>query len=185
MKPDLFRTFAIFALLTLLAGCGTPPATSAATPTLVEPTREAPTATPILSTSTPDRCLTPQLEKEVQAVQKHMREFDDAAKLATFVPREQLSNSIAELQRIRREAEDQEIPPCLTNLKSIQVQHMNTVIDTLVGFMSGIDQESVNQGIAFARQLHDQYTLEIARLLGITVVVATMPPPTPSATPTP
>jgi hypothetical protein len=114
-----------------------------------------------------------------------MREFDDAAKLATYVPREQLSNSIAELQRIRREAEEEQIPPCLTNLKSIQVQHMNTVIDTLIAFMANsLDQQTLDQSIAFARQQHDQYTLELARVLGLTVVAATLPP-APSETPTP
>jgi hypothetical protein len=184
MKSDLYCSLAVFAIVTILTGCGIPPATPATTETQAQPTAPAATSTLIPLTSTADPCLTPQIEKEVQEVQKHMREFDDAAKLATFVPRDQLSNSIAELQRIRRGAEDEEIPPCLTNLKSLQVQHMNMVIDTLVGFMSGIDQQSLDQGIAFARQLHDQYTLEVARVLGITVVVATMPPPA-TATPTP
>jgi hypothetical protein len=40
-----------------------------------------------------------------------MREFDDASILASKMPREQLSGSIAGLQRIRREAEDEQSPP--------------------------------------------------------------------------
>jgi hypothetical protein len=48
---------------------------------------------------------------------------------------------------------------------------MNTVINTLVAFMGGAPAENLNQGISAARQLHDQYTLEMARLLGLTVVV--------------
>jgi hypothetical protein len=113
-----------------------------------------------------------------------MREFDDASILASNMPREQLSASIADLQRIRREAEDEEIPGCLTDLKAIQVQHMNSVINTLIAFMGGTDQQTLDQGISLARQQHDQYTLELARILGLTVVAATMPPP-PSETPTP
>jgi hypothetical protein len=46
---------------------------------------------------------------------------------------------------------------------------MNTVINTLVAFMGGADQAAVDQGIALARDQHDQYTLELARLLGLTV----------------
>jgi hypothetical protein len=113
-----------------------------------------------------------------------MREFDDASILASNMPREQLSASIADLQRIRRESEDEEIPECLTGLKSIQVQHMNSVINTLIAFMGGTDQQTLDQGISLARQQHDQYTLELARVLGLTVVPATMPP-APTETPTP
>jgi hypothetical protein len=111
-----------------------------------------------------------------------MREFDDASALASSMPREQLSSSIADLQRVRREAEDEEIPGCLTKLREIQVQHMNTVIETLLAFMRGIDQQTIEQGIALARQQHDQYLLEYARVVGLTVVPATFPP-APSETP--
>jgi hypothetical protein len=104
-----------------------------------------------------------------------MREFDDASMLAASVQRDQLSTAIANLQRIRRDAEDLKIPPCLKTLKSYQITHMNTVINTLIAFLGGTDQKAVNQGIAQARQQHDQYTLELARLLGITVVPADTP----------
>jgi hypothetical protein len=124
------------------------------------------------------------LEIEVQDVHRHMREFDDAAVLASNVAREDLGDSIAELQRIRRAAEDEQIPACLTQLKAYQVQHMNSVINTLIAFMSGTDQQSLDRGIAIAREQHDQYTLELARVLGLTVVAATLPP-APSETPTP
>jgi hypothetical protein len=114
-----------------------------------------------------------------------MREFDDAASLASSVPREQLSNSVTELQRIRREAEDELVPACLTNLKLVQLRHMNTVINTLLSFMQGsIDEETLNQAITLARQQHDQYTLELARVIGLTVVPVTAAP-APSATSTP
>jgi hypothetical protein len=113
-----------------------------------------------------------------------MREFDDAATLASNVPREQLSTSIADLQRIRREAEDELVPPCLTQLKAYQVQHMNSVIGTLIAFLGGTDQQSLDQGITLARQQHDQYTLELAKVLGLTVVAVT-PRSEPSETPTP
>lgn len=189
MKKNLLRFFAFFLMILILAACGNPPATSA--PTEVAVTETEVEATPTLVTDstqapsfTPDPCSLPQLETEVQEIHKHMREFDDASILASNMPRDQLSNSIADLQRIRRESEDEQIPACLTALKAIQVQHMNTVINTLIAFMGGTTQETLDQGIALARQQHDEYTLELARVLGLTVVPATLPPAA-SETPTP
>ena len=113
-----------------------------------------------------------------------MREFDDASTLASSTPREQLSDSIANLQRIRREAEDEAVPPCLTNLQKYQVDHMNSVISTLIAFIGGADKQALEPGIAQAQQQHDEYTLEFARLLGLTVQPAP-PPAAVSETPTP
>ena len=127
-------------------------------------------------TNTPDPCAPENLEAEVQKIHKYMREFDDASSLAASRPQEQLGDSIAELQRIRREAEDQLTPPCLINLKTYQISHMNSVINTLIAFMGGTDQQIVDQGIALARQQHDQYTLELARVLGLTIVPGTVLP---------
>ena len=188
MKKSVLCSTAILVLIMILAGCGNPPATStpAATETEVEveATSTEEESSPVPITSTLDPCSRPQLETEVQEVHSHMREFDDASILASNMPREQLTGAIADLQRIRREAEDEETPSCLENLKAIQVQHMNSVISTLIAFMGGTDQQTLDQGISLARQQHDEYTLELAGLLGLTVVPATLPP-APSATSTP
>ena len=180
----LFIIF-IFVLTIVLAGCGKPPATPTSLASEATATAEPQQVVPSTATLTPDACSPGQIEAEVQKVHKHMREFDDASILASNMPREQLSGSIADLQRIRREAEDETTPACLTNLKTYQVQHMNSVINTLIAFMGGADQKSLDQGIGLARQQHDQYTLELARLLGLTVVAATPPSSVPSETPTP
>jgi hypothetical protein len=60
-------------------------------------------------------------------------------------------------------------------MKKYQVQHMNSVINTLVAFMGAADQQSLDEGISLAREQHDQYTLELARVLGLTVVPADTP----------
>jgi hypothetical protein len=193
MQKHRLSYFVVLFLFAILASCGNPPATAAVTevPTETEIEAEATSTVAIPptveSTETADPCSMPQLETEVQEIHRHMREFDDASALASSMPREQLSPSIADLQRIRREAEDEQIPGCLTQLREIQVQHMNTVIETLLAFMRGIDQQTLEQGIALARQQHDQYLLEYARVVGITVVPATFPPaPSETATtPTP
>ena len=183
-KTSLPIILSILLLTVFLTGCGgNTPAPAVATPA----TEEQPPATSVPDTSTtPDPCASPQLEAEVEKVHSHMREFDDASILASNMPREQLSDPIADLQRIRREAEDEDIPDCLLTLKTHQVDHMNTVIDTLVAFMGGTDQQTLEQGIARARQQHDDYTIELARLLGLTVVPADTPAVIlPSETPTP
>jgi hypothetical protein len=199
MKKELLP-FVLFMLLfaIVLSGCG---GNVPATATSVEASTAVPTQEAVstaAASGTADLCVSPQIEAEAQKVQKHMREFDDASALASSVPQAQLSDSIAELQRIRREADDEVIPPCLTDLKTYQISHMNSVINTLLAFMrskdplsidcadiqSNTEEEVVCQNIAFARQQHDQYLVELARILGITVVAAT-PGATTTETPTP
>ena len=172
MNHGLPRFLSFLGLIILLAGCSGVPATiPAATNTkqIMSPTAEP----SLVPSSTPDPCSPTQIEAQVQKVHRHMREFDDASILASRLPLQELSDPIANLQRIRREAEDEQIPPCLTNLKKYQIAHMNTVIGTLVAFLGGADKNTLEQNIAIAREQHDQYTLELARLLGLTVVRAT------------
>ena len=176
MKHGLFlRLLSILGVVVVMTGCSGMPAT------IPEPTDTKPALKPtaeatLLPSSTPDPCSPDQIEASVQRVHVHMREFDDASILASNLPLNELSEPIANLQRIRREAEDEQIPPCLTILKKYQIAHMNTVIATLVAFLGGADQNSLEQSIAIAREQHDQYTLELARLLGLTVVPATAVP---------
>jgi hypothetical protein len=116
-----------------------------------------------------------------------MREFDDESTLAANMPKEQISEAVSSLQKIRRGAEDEPIPECLVSLKTYQIAHMNSVINTLLAFMGGKDQQTIDQYLALARQQHDQYTSELARVLGLTVVplatsaeTPTLPPPSPT-----
>ena len=153
-KP--FTLLSVFlALAFLLAACGR----GQAAPT--------PTASPA---ATPDLCSPEYLPAVIQGVHSVMRAFDDASALASNAPRENLLPAISELQRIRRQSEDLQVPACLSALKQAQLTHMNTVIQTLMAFLGGADQAGVNQGIALARQQHDQYIIEMAHVLGMTVV---------------
>jgi hypothetical protein len=127
-------------------------------------------------TFTPDPCLSSNMNESVRPINDLQREFNDASELAANLPREQLQPSINDMQRIRRAAEDQPIPDCLTILKAHQLAHMNAVIDTLIAFIGGVDAERLNQGMAVARDAYDQYTFEMARLLGVTLVSATSTP---------
>jgi hypothetical protein len=197
MKNDLLRsTLAILVISIALTSCGgnapTPPLSASA------PTSPAEALATTIST-TSDPCVSPQIEAEVQKVQKYMREFDDASLLASSVPQAQLSTSIADLQRIRREADDQPIPECLTALKALQIQHMNAAINTFLAVLrlksaepidcsnaaNSPEQQALCQNFALASQYHDQYLLELARVLGITVVPATPGLAIPAVTTTP
>jgi hypothetical protein len=105
-----------------------------------------------------------------------MREFDDASQLASNLPVPQLPEVISTLQRIRRDTEDVQIPACLITLKTHQLNHMNLVIQTLLAFVGGADQEALNSGLELARREHDLYSLEIVRLLGVTLAPITATP---------
>ncbi len=149
----------------------------------------APTAT-VTPTSTPDPCAPGNIPGEVGRVHALTRAFDDSELIAANTARSQLGPPIADLQRIRRVAQDQLVPACLVNLKKLQLTYMNTVITTLLDLMGGANQQTLNQGIALFRQQHDAYTLELARLLGLTVVApptqtAGAQAPAPGATQTP
>jgi hypothetical protein len=180
LKKKLMPIILVFilSLVMLLTACGN------ATPETQYIILTATMPAVVPATNTPDPCATENIEAEVQQVHKHMREFDDASSLAASRPREQLADAIAGLQKIRREAEDQPTPTCLADLKTFQISHMNAVINTLIAFMGGSEQQIVDQGIAQARGLHDQYTIELARVLGLTVEPAAAIP-TPTLTPGP
>jgi hypothetical protein len=129
------------------------------------------------TTSSNDPCSAENLPATVQEINNLMREFDDASQLATNLPTEQLSDVISNLQRIRRAAEDLQIHPCLETLKTHQLNHMNLMIQTLIAFVGGADQESLRNGLEMAREEHDLYSLEMVRLLGITLAPVTATPP--------
>jgi len=133
---------------------------------------DAPTPAPTV-TLTPDACAPENMKAEAQKVHRLMREFDDASVLASNTARTEISPAIAGLQRIRRDAEDLVVPECLVQLKNYQLSHMNLVINTLLAFMGGAEEKVTSQGIALARQQHDAYMLELARVLGLTIVAPT------------
>lgn len=178
-KQFVSSTLLALVLVVFLTACGNTP-TPVATNT---PLTTAPSIT-----NTPDPCASENIEEEVQKIHKYMREFDDGSSLAASLPADQLSDTITNLQRIRRDAEDQVTPPCLITLKTYQISHMNAVIGTLInliGYANGtVTEDVINQGIALARQEHDNYTIELARVLGITMVPASNTTP-PTLTPSP
>ena len=131
--------------------------------------------------ATPDPCTLPNLSAQVQGLNALTRKFDDAAAIARNSKQDQLAPDIATLQNVRREAEQQPVPPCLSRLKDVQLVYMNTFIQTLLGFQSGTGPDQVTQGIAVAGQLHDQYMIAMMSVLG--QPAASLPKTAPNAPP--
>ena len=168
MKRNIL--FIILALSLLISACGA--SGDEATP--AKAATDEPTLAPEF-TSTPDPCSAENLPEEVSKIHKLTREFDDYSTLASNTPQSQLVTIVPELQRVLRDAEDQTVPACLLDLKKLQLLHMNLVVQTLLAFVSSSNPEAINAGIAQAREAHTQYDIELARLLGLTIVVPTAP----------
>jgi len=127
--------------------------------------------------SSDDPCASENLPTTVQAINDLMREFDDTSQLASNLTAQQLPDVISDLQRIRREAEDLQIPPCLRILRTHQLNHMNLMIQTLIAFVGGANQQDLNNGLELAQQERDLYALEMVQLLGVSLVPVTATPP--------
>ena len=152
-------------LLLYVSACGAQPAAT-----------QAETSSTETISAADDPCASQNLPSTVQPINDLMREFDDASQLAANLPSQQLPEVISNLQRIRRDAEDVQIPACLGTLKTHQLNHMNLMIETLLAFVGGADQQALTTGLERARQEHDLYSLEIVRLLGITLAPLTATP---------
>ena len=140
-----------------------------ATPTLT-PTSTltlTPTETAV-PTSTPNACAPENLAAAVKEIDDHQIQFDDLSLLASNLQRDQVSAKITEMQELLQTVTDQMAPPCLVTLKDHQLKHMDFVINTLVAFVSGADQQEIIKGINQAGEEHRQYVAELTRLLGIT-----------------
>jgi hypothetical protein len=155
MKPARDRTrFLLFFLLASvsLSACGT---NVPATPTI---------------TPTPNPCAPANIVAEVKKVNDIQRAFDDASQLAAVTAFNQMAIVVPPMQALRRQAQDLQVPACLTALKALQLQEMNATLNTFLTFMAGGSQnpntQLLNQGISLARSLHDQYNQELVRLVG-------------------
>jgi len=144
-----------------------------------QPVPTQPEALPASTTPSDDPCSSENLPTTVKGLNDLMQEFDEASQLVSSTPAERLQEVISNLQRIRRDVEDTQIPACLGTLKTHQLNHMNLTIQTLIAFVAGKSQDELHNGLKEARKEHDLYSLEMVRLLGITLapVTATAPAP--------
>jgi len=162
MKKFILYVFPLFLLIT--SACGN------------QPIATQPEVLVTSTTTTDDPCSSENLPTTVQGLNDLMREFDNASQVVSTTPAKQLPGIVSTLQRIRRGAEDTQIPACLGELKTHQLNHMNLMIQTLIAFVGGANKEALNAGLEKARKEHDLYSLEIVRLLGITLAPITATP---------
>ena len=163
-------------ILLLLASCAATP--SVAPTSTVHPTDTATAVTPIL-----DPCAPAVVGEMVRPINDVMLQFDDYATLAQYSDRDRLAQIIPNMQTMRRLAESRTVPACMEDLQRLQVAYMNATLFTLVEFQkSEPSAGAVATGIVEAQYLHQAYTLELARLLGVTL---TPPTTTPALTATP
>lgn len=135
----------------------------------------SPTATETF-TPTPDPCLPENLSDAVSEVHDFMIKFDKLSTEAAQVQREDLPEKITGLEDLLQAAQEQKVAPCLQTLKDHQLKHMQLVIDTLNAFLDGADKKTLDDMIQQARDEHDAYALELARLLKIDIFTSTPTP---------
>jgi hypothetical protein len=173
----------ILGVAMILVSCASPSSVTA--PPVLPPTN---TPLPPTITSTPNVCAPGNIVAQVQIVNKTSREFDDAYTLASNLTQNQVLPILQDMQRIRREAEDLAVPPCLASLHSYQLAYMDTAINLMIIFIKDANPARdpvISQGVALVNQYHNQYTLEMTRLTGWTLPAPPVLPTAPAATATP
>jgi len=130
--------------------------------------QETSTELPSSAAQTPDPCSAANISDSAAPILAGMAEFDDASDLAANTPHEQLTGPISDLQAIRRAAEDYEVPDCLVPLKIAQIDYMNSVIDTMLMFLSMEQEEVIMVGIEITDELRALYENTATSILGET-----------------
>jgi hypothetical protein len=149
----LFLIAFSFILTSVISGCST------------EPEVQPPDST-LVAMDNIDPCGDELLETTATPLTSLMEIFDDGADIAANSPHEQLAEPIANLQALRREAEDLEVPICLAKLKTAQIDYMNSVIDTLLMFLSLQDEDVVMVGVEISDELRAIYETQVSEIFG-------------------
>lgn len=164
-----YLTLIVLLLSCLLAACG---ANTSAQAVIETPSSDM--VEPVL-----DRCSPVHLTAEIVRVNKLTDEFDRYSSRASESGQSKLVQIIPEMQRVLRDAQDQEVPACLQPLKELQTAHMDAMIQVLIYLyghpMSAASPDPnvvvyVNAAIAQARDLHEKYDMELSRLLDTALV---------------
>lgn len=170
---------------------GIPKAASSPTVTVVIPTNTSP------PTTTPDVCSPENVKVQVERVHLLMREFDDTSLLVqTTLLQASTVALVQDLQKIKRTAEDQQVPACLNDLKEYELAFMNSMLETFTAALAFLnaygpngDQAALDaliQPLVTQALVHlQQYGNEYARLLGLTPVPVSTLSPEGTFTPSP
>jgi hypothetical protein len=188
MKPTLLFC-SLVGLSLLLAACGAKP-TLPAQPTPVPPTAAetlAPGTPSVTPSATQDLCTQANLPESVKIVNTYVKLFTQYTSLSYQTPKGALPVLISSMKSIRDALQAQSVPPCLIALKQYALLYMNSAIQTETTFASQPtpDAAAFAAGSAQARKYNDQYAVELARLLGVTLGAPTETPAAAQLTDTP
>ena len=124
------------------------------------------TSAPSGPTQTPDPCSPTEVQKYIDAIDDVERRFDDAYTLANSTARGSLSPVIGELQAIRRDAEDLDVPSCAEKARDNLVIYMDAVIEGFLLFLSNESDEKVGSQFITANTYFKNYLNSLANLSG-------------------
>lgn len=125
---------------------------------------DVPAATRTPAPTTPPSCKTSDGREVVDTMQQYARAWDDAVAVAGSTPRIGLAQPIAELQRIRREVQQQQWPVCARRAQQLLVEAMSAYIDGMVGFMG--QRSGYEVDLARGGDILYQYRSEVASMTG-------------------
>jgi hypothetical protein len=141
-----------------------------------------------LGTQQTDACASIETKKpEIEKIIRFMGKFDETSFLVINIPMTDNNTSafvdvILVLQETQRDAAGNNVPDCLQNLKETEINYMNAVILTSIGFMANNSKPEARQRqLQEARRLRELFEMEVAKQLGLKYVTAT---PAPTAIPT-
>jgi len=157
-------------LLVLVTACGGSVPTVAVAPTV------APQPTP----ACPDRAA-----EFIRLSQDLREQWDDALTLADSTPRGSLPPQIADLQRIRRETEDLEVPDCAAEAKEHLVGAMDAGIDGFIAFLGQEDQSIIDANFRTVGTELAAYQNELDSMAGLTAPAPVVSSPRSTSTPAP
>jgi hypothetical protein len=102
-------------------------------------------------------------------IQPLARKWDDANNLASQTPRMQLAVQIANLQAVRREAQDLKPPECAKPVQDALVGSMDATIQGFLDFMSQKPDTTVQVSFAKANEQMSAFTKALAVVQGLSL----------------
>ncbi len=142
--------------------------------------------------SAPGVCPPKQGQAYSEGVRDVARRFDDAVELAQSTPRVSLAPIVSDLQAIRRDAEDIEVPDCAADAQDALIAYMDSTIDGFRAFLASEADASVNAYFDAASRHFNDYQERLDTVMGVpsaTPRPTSTPGPTatsrPTATPSP
>ena len=117
-------------------------------------------------TPTPDPCSPGEIMQYLDAIRYVHFRFDDAVALASVTPQESLSVAIANLEAIRGEAEELEVPVCAVAAKEALGDYMDATIEAFTAILANQPAADANSALQRAAELREAYLDEMAEVTG-------------------